>query len=235
MAVFRVNKTTGYTVMSNYHLRDRRLTLKSKGLLSLILSLPDSWNYTIGGLVALCIERETSVKTALNELKRCGYLRIDKIKPTKETGGKYKYIYNIFEQPLENQGIEIQGIENQPLENIPLYKDTNSLNTDISNINTTINDDMSDKPTRTRFIPPTVEEVKAYCEQRNNNVDAQKFWDYYDAAKWYDSKGVKMKSWKQKVITWEGGRNNGKRSEPKKEPETDNIFLKMLNEGAFDE
>ena len=58
------------------------------------------------------------------------------------------------------------------------------------------------------FVPPTVDEIKAYCKHRKNNVDAQKFFDYYDAADWYDSKGVKMKSWKQKVITWETHNNN---------------------------
>ena len=77
-----------------------------------------------------------------------------------------------------------------------------------------IDDNMSDEPTRTRFVPPTVEEIKAYCKKRKNKVDAQKFFDYYDAANWYDGNGKKMKSWKQKVITWEGRDNNkGKGSE----------------------
>lgn len=155
MAVIRVNKTNDYTVMSNYHLKDKRLTLKAKGLLSLILSLPDNWNYTVGGLVAICLEKESAVKSALNELKKYGYLRIDKIKPTKENGGRYEYIYNIFEQPqeqqeeekqgeesqeVEKQGVEKQGVENQPLEiqpleNRPLYKDTNISNTNKLNTN----------------------------------------------------------------------------------------------------
>jgi hypothetical protein len=56
---------------------------------------------------------------------------------------------------------------------------------------------------RKRFVPPTLEEVKAYCLQRKNNVDPQKFYDYFNANDWYDSKGNKVKSWKQKVITWE--------------------------------
>ena len=54
MAVFRIEKTRDYTVMSNYHLKDRTLTLKSKGLLSMMLSLPDEWNYTTRGLAAIC-------------------------------------------------------------------------------------------------------------------------------------------------------------------------------------
>ena len=61
---------------------------------------------------------------------------------------------------------------------------------------------------RKRFTPPTLEEVKAYCKERGNNVDAQKFYDYFSASEWVDSKGNKVKSWKQKVITWEGFSNN---------------------------
>ena len=134
MAVKRVNKTTDYTVMSNFHLKDKQLTLKAKGLLSMILSLPDDWNYTIGGLVAICLESESAVKSALNELKKYGYLKVDKICPNKENGGRFEYVYNIFEQPyekqeVEKQEVENQPLENQPLENRPLYKDTNKSNT----------------------------------------------------------------------------------------------------------
>ena len=57
---------------------------------------------------------------------------------------------------------------------------------------------------RKPFVPPTLEEVKAYCAERKNNVDPQKFFDYFSASDWHDSKGKKVSSWKQKVITWEG-------------------------------
>lgn len=70
-----------------------------------------------------------------------------------------------------------------------------------------------EKPKRKRFVPPTLEEIKAYCEERKNTVNAQKFYDYFTASNWYDSKGNKVKSWKQKVITWESNSsNNGQRS-----------------------
>lgn len=63
---------------------------------------------------------------------------------------------------------------------------------------------------RKRFTPPTLEEVKAYCRERNNNVDPQKFFDYFSESNWHDSKGKKVSSWKQKVITWEGYSNKPK-------------------------
>ena len=65
MAVFRVQRTRDYTVMSNYHLRDQNLTLKAKGLLSMMLSLPDEWNYTTRGLAAICKEGVDAIGSAL--------------------------------------------------------------------------------------------------------------------------------------------------------------------------
>lgn len=59
----------------------------------------------------------------------------------------------------------------------------------------------------TRFVPPTLDEVRAYCQERKNNVDPKKFYDYFTASDWHDSKGKKVQSWKQKVITWEGYHN----------------------------
>ena len=66
----------------------------------------------------------------------------------------------------------------------------------------------ADKPKRSQFKPPTLEEVQAYCIERKNNVDAKTFYDYFTVSDWYDSKGQKVKSWKQKVITWEKNGNN---------------------------
>lgn len=59
----------------------------------------------------------------------------------------------------------------------------------------------------TRFVPPTLDEVRAYCQERKNNVDPKKFYDYFTASDWHDSKGKKVQSWKQKVITWESYHN----------------------------
>ena len=83
MAVFRIEKTRDYTVMSNHHLKDRTLTLKSKGLLSMILSLPDEWNYTTRGLAAICREGVDSIGAALKELETHGYIRRTQLRDEK--------------------------------------------------------------------------------------------------------------------------------------------------------
>lgn len=116
MSVFRIEKTNNYTVMSNYHLREREMSLKAKGLLSLMLSLPNDWDYTIEGLVTICKENETAIKSTLKELKDFGYLEILKVQNQK---GQFEYQYNIYEKPqskkpeLENLGVENPSVENQ--------------------------------------------------------------------------------------------------------------------------
>lgn len=132
MAVLRVNKTRDYTVMSNHHLKDRRLSLKAKGLLSTMLSLPDTWDYSIAGLVAISKENETAVKSTLGELREYGYLVITKKLPNETNSGRIEYEYDIYEQPQEKQEIEKQGVENLPLEILPI-ENHGQLNTNISN------------------------------------------------------------------------------------------------------
>ena len=118
--VFKIEKTKNYTVMSNYHLRDKNLSLKAKGLLSFMLSLPEDWDYSISGLVSICKEEETAIKTALKELKQYGYLKINKLYPNETKTGKIEYEYIIYEEPytkeleqeVENLPLEIQGLEN---------------------------------------------------------------------------------------------------------------------------
>lgn len=119
MSIIRVEKSKNYTVMSNYHLQERRMSLKAKGLLSLMLSLPEDWDYSIAGLVNICKENETSIKTALDELKQFGYLQVNKYMPSKENGGRIEYEYIVKEKPdnLEIQDHKKQDIEILHLEN----------------------------------------------------------------------------------------------------------------------
>lgn len=141
MAIFRVNKNTNYTVMSNYHFKDKNLSLKAKGLLSQMLSLPPDWDYTVAGLCTINKENSTAIKSALNELKEGGYLKVTKLMPNQTDSGHIEYIYDIYEMPVndENLGVENQGIENLYVENrIQLNTkelSTNKLNKD----NTTTN------------------------------------------------------------------------------------------------
>ncbi len=98
MAVFRVERTRDFTVMSNHHLRDKRLTLKAKGLLSMMLSLPEDWNYnSTRGLAAICREGVDAIRGALRELEKEGYVIRRQLRGP---GGQIQDIeYLIYEQP----------------------------------------------------------------------------------------------------------------------------------------
>jgi hypothetical protein len=127
--------------MSNTHLKDKRLSLKAIGLLSVVLGLPEEWHYTVNGLVGIVKDGKDSVESAIKELKKNGYLRVEKIYPNANSN-RIQYQYTFFEnpqevdfQPLENQGIEKQGVETQVLENPYTYKDTNKPNTNKLNTN----------------------------------------------------------------------------------------------------
>lgn len=138
MATIRVHKTKNYTVMSNTHLRDKNLSLKAKGLLSVMLSLPDNWDYSIAGLVAISKENETAVKSALSELKDNNYVVVTKENPTKSNGGRIKYTYEVYEEPykqkIEKQDTENLGVERQQVE-IHGQLNTNGLSIDELNTN----------------------------------------------------------------------------------------------------
>ena len=203
--IFRVNKNNNYTVMSNHHLRDKSLSLKAKGLLSQMLSLPDDWNFSVNGLISLNREEKTAITAALKELKDNGYLRV-----TKQTNrdGRFEWVYDIYETPytgfpcMEKPCMEKPYMENPCMENQPLLntniQNTDKLNTDKQNID------------RGRFAPPTLEEVRSYCEERKNNIDPEAFIDYYKSQKWKKANGQLLADWKAGVRYWERKEYNKK-------------------------
>lgn len=142
-----------------------------------------------------------------------------------------RLIYKDGSKEIDTRYIQIcteGGIKNETTPSIKNDTDNNtSINNTFNNTNEYI--DKSGKPTRKRFVPPTLEEVQAYCRERNNNVDAERFINHYTSNGWKVGKN-KMQDWKASVRTWE---KNG--YDKPKEPKSDNIFLEMLKEGAFDE
>lgn len=133
MAVFRIEKTRDYTVMSNHHLKDRTLTLKSKGLLSMMLSLPDEWNYTTRGLAAICREGVDSIGAALKELETHGYIRRTQLRDEKGKITDTEYV--IYEmpqcEPPSSPGTPLPGTAKPYTEN-PAQLNTNQTKTDLS-------------------------------------------------------------------------------------------------------
>ena len=99
MAVFRIEKTSDFTIMSNHHLRNESLSLKAKGLLSLMLSLPENWDYTTKGLAAICKDGVDSICAGVQELERHGYVVRDRVRNAHGQLGAIEY--TILERPRE--------------------------------------------------------------------------------------------------------------------------------------
>lgn len=141
MAVIRTIKNENYTTMCNTHLRDKNLSLKAKGLLSMMLSLPDKWHYSVKGLEGICKESKNTINSVLNELEDNNYL----VRRRRYCNGKIsEWEYIIFENNenhdeellhLKNEDIENEDIENEDIENRDVYKITKELNTKELNTN----------------------------------------------------------------------------------------------------
>lgn len=153
MAIMRVHKNNNYTIMSNYHFKEKEMSLKAKGLLSLMLSLPDNWDYSIKGLVALSKDGKDSVMKALKELEDFKYLKRTRLQ---RKNGKFKgYDYDIFEepynmdllqksQPSSEKPYSDKPYSEKPHTVNPLQLNTNNINnTKILRTNT--NKDIKDK------------------------------------------------------------------------------------------
>ena len=127
MAVFRVERTGDYTVMSNFHLKDKRLSLKAKGLLSQMLSLPDDWDYTLSGLCFINRESKDAIRSAINELERAGYIRR---RQTIDATGKFgANEYSIYERPITDVPSSENPTTEKPITKKPLPENPTQLNT----------------------------------------------------------------------------------------------------------
>lgn len=130
MPVFRVHKTENYTVMSNNHLQNENLSLKAKGLMSLMLSLPVDWDYSARGLATLSRDGEDAVKAGLKELENNGYLKRN---PIREKGVIKDWQYDIYENPQNPENIESEPEGEKPLVVKPLVENESQINTNIQN------------------------------------------------------------------------------------------------------
>ena len=141
MAVFRIDKTRDYTVMSNHHLRNTELSLKAKGLLSLMLSLPDNWDYTTKGLARICKDGVDSICAAVRELEEHGYVIRKRVRGANGQLGSIEY--TILEQPAEpsperENPVQVKPILENPVLGKPEQENPAQSNKDKSNTDLSI-------------------------------------------------------------------------------------------------
>lgn len=173
MAVFRVEKTKDFTVMCNHHLRNVKLSLKAKGLLSLMLSLPEDWDYTTKGLACICRDGVDSIGSTLKELEQHGYLTRKRIRF--ENGRLGDIEYTIHEKPARQETGEdppkrenpeqVKPIQAKPGQGKPAQLNTDSSNTDRLNTHQSI------YPAGCRDGMDQMELAEAYREIIRENVE----------------------------------------------------------------
>lgn len=186
MAVFRIEKTRDYTVMSNYHLRDRSLSLKAKGLLSLMLSLPEDWDYTMKGLARICKDGIDSISGGIRELEAHGYLVRARVRGANGQLGSIEY--TILEQPkmpspTQEKPIRENPVQANPMLDAPIQENHAQLNkeessnypsrTDLSN--TKISSPIPSRPPtpreKSRIGQDRMRERESYREIILENID----------------------------------------------------------------
>lgn len=183
MPVFRVEKTSSYTVMSNHHLRNPDLTLKAKGLLSLMLSLPENWDYTLKGLSCICRENVDAIRTAVWELEKAGYItrRQGRDEKGKMTAIEYT-IYEFPQPPKSKIPVSENPISDNPTTEIPVSENPTQLNKDRSTkdlLNTDVSSTYSIPFQKEAAAPPerkgngytNMDAVRAYEEVIKDNIE----------------------------------------------------------------
>lgn len=233
--IFRSEHLKNYTAFQNELIKDSRLSFQTRALMIYILSLPDDWNFSIKGLASQTGMSERKVMELVKELKKHGYIVQ---KSRRNDRGKIEgWEWDVFEVPVhtveKSQCGSATVWTNHSVEQPQCGKHVPILNTKYNQVlNEQSTKDISVREkSKKQFTPPTLEEVRAYCIERGNNVDPEKFFDYYTAGQWKDAKGNRVKNWKQKVITWE------KKDEAKKaktQPIAENPFTKLRREEGFE-
>lgn len=255
MAVFRVERDNNYAVMSNYHFKEKKMSLKAKGLLSEMLSLSDDWDYSSRGLSKINKEGKNSINKILQELEEFGYL--ERVPVKNEKGLIVDWNYIIYEKPCKIRCTENEDMENEDMENGYINKILN--NKELKNktkkekIDKKENSEESlkgDLP-KVSFIKPTIDEIKKFLNsliqeilEYNKTADddkkrslpnftAEKFYYYYETVDWYVGKR-KMKNWQAAIRKWIS--NDSKKPDQKqvqkqiviKNPEVPDWFDKEL-------
>ena len=177
MAVFRIQKTGNYTIMSNHHLNNKALSLKAKGLLSLILSLPDSWDYTTRGLAAICKEGVDGICATVRELEAAGYIVRRRVR---DASGKVRGMeYTVFEQPQKPEPEKPERekpVQAKPDTAKPAQENPAQLNTKESNNekNNNVSNQISTADQRAQCRARLLENIEYSILAQNNPMDTMR-------------------------------------------------------------
>ena len=153
MAVCRIEKTKDYTVMANHHLRNKGLSLKAKGLLSLMLSLPEDWDYTVKGLAYICKDGIDSINGAIKELETTGYMHRQRVRNDRGQLTTTEYTIREYPQNMGGDTFPAEGLPAQespilenPIQAMPIQEEPHQLNTYLQTIDKSKKDLLNTEP-----------------------------------------------------------------------------------------
>ena len=201
MSVFRIEKIKGFTTMSNHHLKNKNLSLKAKGLLSLMLSLPDEWDYTVRGLASICKDGVDSISTAIIELEAEGYLIRERVRHEDGSFGKPEYI--IHEHPVQiettldhyepqktqqDKSVPATPIQVNPIQDFPVQAKHAQSNTNISSTKGLSTDTTKEKirlNARARE-EQNAEQIRIYRDMIERNIGYEALVAKYGSERMYE-------------------------------------------------
>lgn len=231
--IHREDHNEQFVIISNDAMRNKDLSLSARGLLGFMLTFTDEWEFSFEYLAEQTGATRYEVRHTLSELQKSGYVRITQ---TKSKGKFSVSSYEVFESPcVEIPHTELPHTEKPhtelPHTEFPCAENRTHKNTNIKEYQDIRRPIEKKNKGGNRFVPPTVEEVSAYCQQRNNGIDPQQFVDFYESKGWMVGKN-KMKSWEACVRTWEKRRKDDMKTRP--EPIKDeNPFTRLRREEGF--
>lgn len=234
--IHRAEHDNEFVRVKNSLVNDERLSFEARGFLVFLLALPDDWNFSIKGLAYKSKLSEYTIMRLIKELKYAGYVTQKKVK--NHQGQFTTYEWNVYELPeldknrtsvKPNYG-EAELRQNRTSET-PNFGETQVIQTNNNNKLINITNDSLEQTNKgtpsIKFKPPTVEEVRSYCEERKNGIDPEYFCDFYTSKGWKIGKNS-MKDWKAAVRTFE------KRNRPKSiKNSSGNEFTQLLEQEGF--
>lgn len=214
----------GYGIIPKKAMRDKRLKPEAKAIYAYLCSFAGNDKIAYPSVSLMCDElgmgRDRFYKYR-SQLEDMGYVEVRQVKD----GTRFaKNVYVLLDGDIEDTEspcTENKDTENEDTENKDTNKNSSTSNSITSN-NSTKNREIRK---RKRFTPPTLQEVEDYVREKGLNVDAKRFWDYYEAMDWHDRDGKKVQRWKGKAITWDNGNKPSSPSKPAQKPEPELVRL----------
>ena len=193
-------KSDSFVTIANSFLKDKNLSNKAKGVLAMILALPDNWDFCIKGMVSITKDGEASLRSAINEMKENGYCAMKPVRINNKIA-RWKYLFS-GEKLTEELLCDFLHVENLNVENQAQYN--NIINEEKVKNKKSISNDIPKKEQRHKnFVKPTIEEIEAYIKSQGYKSSAEEFFNYHEAGGWVIGRNKPMRDWRAAVRTWE--------------------------------